>query len=584
MRSTNLPKIVTAKSIGSCFPQRGRLVSTRKHLAERMAELRFPDAEFWVSEYSIGALPYQDWIPEATRRELLGDSRMDRFDHSGIDAALWTARVIHTDLQVAKASAWHWGAAVGRSDSALQPLILLDSGKPGYRLTKTFWAFGHWSFFVRPGMAALNVERGDGLSEEEQTKGVMCGAFIDRRTDRVVVNMLNMTHCDREVQLALSGLDNVVAAATRFILYITDSHADMAPFCVANLGSLLQLPKRCVVTAVADLVRHSEGAGYCFVACSSGRLLEVPQGNKRQFGVVTCGIGSPVDPHEHQVWRIIPVRDCVRVKDGRPVVDSTDAGHVRLQNTKSGLFLAVVQEEAASKSPVYQVQRAESASQLWKVHVNTSGSLYLAAHTTGHVLEGYGSNVRVSKRDGCMEQLWRVVREGFPVPTELGPRFSQYRTAIGSAALSDWAVREPPPPVIPRDIENRFRNAGTRRHVDTDLPRLSVDSAAVGRVSGPKLSELKAAESTPATASGPADQPTGGVAGGELQQGSSSFGFQAVSIGDGLRRQHLGDVQDVESSLGSRCSPASPYSEGSASRLDVDVHTFPAGKHGLLRS
>ena len=85
-----------------------------------------------------------------------------------INLGLYVARLIHTNLAVANASAWQWWTAVSLNEDVplwLQPM----EGSSGETVkydgmvvtTKMFWATANYSFFVRPGMRRVDVRAVD---------------------------------------------------------------------------------------------------------------------------------------------------------------------------------------------------------------------------------------------------------------------------------------------------------------------------------------------------------------------------------------------------------------------------------------
>ena len=111
---------------------------------------KYPGLSFWQSEYCI--LGDNAGEIDGSKRDL------------GIDAALYLARVIHTDLSVANASAWQWWTAISRYDYK-DGLVYVDNSKTGgnYYASKMLWAMGNYSRFIRPGAVRVGADaRADG--------------------------------------------------------------------------------------------------------------------------------------------------------------------------------------------------------------------------------------------------------------------------------------------------------------------------------------------------------------------------------------------------------------------------------------
>jgi hypothetical protein len=84
-----------------------------------------------------------------------------------MDAALFVARLIHSDLTIAEARSWQWWTAVSEVDYK-DGLVYLDDGSQGdsgrmgpetvslmhdgmVRESKLLWVLGNYSRFLRPG-------------------------------------------------------------------------------------------------------------------------------------------------------------------------------------------------------------------------------------------------------------------------------------------------------------------------------------------------------------------------------------------------------------------------------------------------
>jgi len=137
----HLERAIAAHSYFTTSPD-----STARKLRRSLADHlnKYPGLSFWQSEYCI-----------------LGDNggEMNGSKRSlGIDAALYLARVIHTDLSVANASAWQWWTAISAYDYK-DGLIYVDKNKTdgNYYDSKMLWALGNYSRFIRPGAVRVDA-------------------------------------------------------------------------------------------------------------------------------------------------------------------------------------------------------------------------------------------------------------------------------------------------------------------------------------------------------------------------------------------------------------------------------------------
>jgi hypothetical protein len=160
----------------------GQLLEHRQRLAEEMK--KYPQWKLWQTEYCILDGPVGRGGP---KRDL------------GMNTALNIARVIHLDLAVAGASAWQWWTAFSPEDYK-DGLIYTDWKKPGdmesVYASRTLWALGNYSRFVRPGMKRVEIA-GDGHG----IQGLLGSAYKDEKGRSIVVVYVNMSADEQQVTL-----------------------------------------------------------------------------------------------------------------------------------------------------------------------------------------------------------------------------------------------------------------------------------------------------------------------------------------------------------------------------------------------
>jgi O-glycosyl hydrolase len=159
-------KTIAAHSYFTTSPM-SSAVKARKALADTVAGIK--GLNFWQSEYCI-----------------LGDNagEMDGNHRDlGINAALYLASVIHTDLTAANASAWQWWTAISAYDYK-DGLIYIDKNKTdgNFYTSKMLWAMGNYSRFIRPG--AVRV---DAVSSPIQNQSLLVSAYQNGRNVTVVI-------------------------------------------------------------------------------------------------------------------------------------------------------------------------------------------------------------------------------------------------------------------------------------------------------------------------------------------------------------------------------------------------------------
>lgn len=138
----SVAKTIAAHSYFSTSPITSA-VKARKALADSVATINGLD--FWQSEYCI--LGDNAGEIDGNKRDL------------GINAALYLASVIHTDLTAANASAWQWWTAISAYDYK-DGLIYIDKNKTdgNFYVSKMLWAMGNYSRFIKPGAVRVDAE------------------------------------------------------------------------------------------------------------------------------------------------------------------------------------------------------------------------------------------------------------------------------------------------------------------------------------------------------------------------------------------------------------------------------------------
>ena len=116
----------------------------------------------------------------------------------GMTPALYMAKVIHADLTVANAAAWHWWLAISPYDYK-DGLIYIDKNQNDgtYSESKMLWTLGNYSRFVRPGYVRMDV----------QTKNspLLVSAYKSPDGNKSVVVVINTTPQAQEVDFTIPG-------------------------------------------------------------------------------------------------------------------------------------------------------------------------------------------------------------------------------------------------------------------------------------------------------------------------------------------------------------------------------------------
>lgn len=167
----NVEKIISGHSYFTTSPEKV-LTSTREEVRKSTSTFGLG---FWQSEYCV-----------------LGNNAGE-INGSGVDlgikTALYVAKVIHADLVHANASSWSWWLAVSANDYKDGLIYTFhgtnkgenDGNKYDADLydSKTLWALGNYSLFVRPGMQRVEATI--------QQPNCLISAYSDSKTTVLVL-------------------------------------------------------------------------------------------------------------------------------------------------------------------------------------------------------------------------------------------------------------------------------------------------------------------------------------------------------------------------------------------------------------
>ncbi|MBC9910287.1 glycoside hydrolase family 30 protein [Chitinophaga varians] len=183
---------------------------------------------FWQSEYCI----LGDNAGE------MNGSKVDL----GMDAALYVAKVIHTDLTVANASAWQWWLAISPYDYK-DGLIYIDKNKVDGQIhdTKMLWVLGNYSRFVRPAAQRVAVQ----LGGNAEVKDLYLSAYRNKDNSLAMV-VINSGTSAATIEVRGKGIPRGGMRS-----YTTNREGNLQPDNVN--GHTLVVPARSVVTITQQL-------------------------------------------------------------------------------------------------------------------------------------------------------------------------------------------------------------------------------------------------------------------------------------------------------------------------------------------
>ncbi|WP_430814678.1 glycoside hydrolase [Carboxylicivirga sp. RSCT41] len=188
--------------------------------------------EFWMSEYCV--LENNPDI-EGNGRDL------------GMKTALYTSRVIFTDLAIANASSWQWWLAISPYDYK-DGLVYIDYNKNDGTIydSKTMWALGNYSRFIKESMQRVLITRSDSKTDEQSLNSIMSCAFTSEDKSELTVVITNYLHADVPVKVNLKG----AMLSGKLKVYLTDGKSgnNLAFKKEIDLNEELTIPARSVVT------------------------------------------------------------------------------------------------------------------------------------------------------------------------------------------------------------------------------------------------------------------------------------------------------------------------------------------------
>ena len=234
MQFKNLYNCLAAHDYWTAYPP-SLLVDIRAQVRDSIAG-NGRDTKFWASEYCILEKNEEITMPPSPVKS--------------INLGLYVARLIHTNLAVANASAWQWWTAVSLNEDVPIQLLPLEASsgesvKYDGRVvtTKMFWATANYSFFVRPGMRRVDVRSLDKeVSPLEAATSLMLSSYTDDA--QVVTVIVNYADVDKKISLEC---DN----ARKGKMYVTSIDKDLQYIGKHRLKSLT-IPARSIVTVVID--------------------------------------------------------------------------------------------------------------------------------------------------------------------------------------------------------------------------------------------------------------------------------------------------------------------------------------------
>jgi len=233
-------KLISSHSYGA-QSNVNNLINYRKQIVDKIDSV-LPRINFWQSEYCI--LTNEDGT-NGKGRDL------------GMDAALYLARVLHTDLAVGNATSWQWWLSVSPSDYKDGLVYITDAnGKMGelpatktdgqIHQSKMLWALGNYSRFIRPGMIRVETALENYTDPIAAANGLMLSAYKNPTTKEMVAVVINMK--TTEEKISFSG----VSFSGKGLKKYTTSATKQMEYSFSNASVNITIGPKSIVTLVAN--------------------------------------------------------------------------------------------------------------------------------------------------------------------------------------------------------------------------------------------------------------------------------------------------------------------------------------------
>lgn len=205
---------------------------------------------------------YNGWKAYQTEYCILGADGPGR--DLTMTTALRVARTIHFDLSIANVSGWSWWLALSTHDWK-DGLIYVDHATESYQLSKTLFALGNYSRFIRPGFKRISF---GGANDDPD--GLLVSGYRNDSTGDFVAVYVNQ---------ALTGKDITVTPenaagfkADYFTPYITSDlrRDNLRQGTTFVAGAEFELPPRAVVTLVGGTLNED----------NTGKVIDEFSGNR----------------------------------------------------------------------------------------------------------------------------------------------------------------------------------------------------------------------------------------------------------------------------------------------------------------
>ncbi len=240
-RTPNVARILSGHSYFTTWPI-SEQIKVRENLHKRIEQID-PKLAFWQTEFCI--LERNDETTGGGGRDLGHEHRAIRGardplgpDHRRRLAVVLVAGGFGSDFKDGLVYIERLPGEPSEGDPLQRDGRVLSS--------KTLWAMGNFSRFVRPGMVRVGATYDDHRSLADAASTVMASAYLDKKAKRLVVVLINVTKDEQAVKLS-----GIAVRGGKFDTYTTSDSSDLGKG--STSATDIHLPPRSVVTLVGTL-------------------------------------------------------------------------------------------------------------------------------------------------------------------------------------------------------------------------------------------------------------------------------------------------------------------------------------------
>lgn len=217
------------------------LLPHRQALYNRMSPYLKDGWKYWTTEYCVMVGPENN-----------GGNGRDL----SIKTALDVARIIHYDLTILQASAWQWWTAVSPEnykDGLIYTNYKNNPDSQSILESKTLWAMGNYSRFIRPGSVRIRL-----LGANDKS-GLLGSAYVNAEKNKLIIVFLNMSESEKPIVISNYNLAND-KEIRNYTPYITSNNSDdnLKEFPSFSADSSYIVPARSAVTLVGEIFNTTD--------------------------------------------------------------------------------------------------------------------------------------------------------------------------------------------------------------------------------------------------------------------------------------------------------------------------------------